>query len=317
MPSRLPKLLEGTLYSDMLRIRMIEEKIAELYSEQEMRCPVHLSIGQEGVAVGVCAALGKEDMVMSGHRAHAHYLAKGGSLKRMIAEIYGKSTGSSGGRGGSMHLIDLDANFLGSTPIVGGTIPIAVGVAWANAMKKQKSVSVLFHGEAAMEEGVWHESMNFAALHSLPVLFVCENNMYSVYTPLEQRQPKRSRVNLARAHGWYGDTGDGNNPLEVYKKTVKALKYIRSGKGPAFIEFDTYRWREHCGPNYDNALGYRTEEEFKAWQKKDPLKNVGTFIDEDTVRKAIDREILEAFEFAKQSPFAKRADVFVNNAYAS
>ena len=295
---------------------MIEEKIAELYSEQEMRCPVHLSVGQEGVAVGVCAALGKQDTVMSGHRAHAHYLAKGGSLKRMIAEIYGKSTGSSGGRGGSMHLIDLEANFLGSTPIVGGTIPIVVGVAWANKMKNQKGVSTLFHGEAAMEEGVWHEAMNFAALHELSVLFVCENNLYSVYTPLEQRQPKRSRVNLARAHGWYGDTGNGNKPLEVYRKTAKALAHIRAGKGPAFLEFDTYRWREHCGPNYDNALGYRTEEEFSIWQERDPLKHAAKFIDENAARKAINREISEAFEFAKQSPFAKKSDISVKNAYA-
>lgn len=215
-----------------------------------------------------------------------------------------------------MHLIDLDANFLGSTPIVGGTIPIAVGVAWANQMKKHKSVSVLFHGEGAMEEGVWHESMNFAALHSLPVLFVCENNLYSVYTPLDQRQPNRSRVTLAQAHGWYGDKGDGNKPLEVYRKTVKALEYVRAGKGPAFLEFDTYRWREHCGPNYDNALGYRTEEEFKIWQKRDPLKNARTFIT-DRVRKTIDAEISEAFEFAKRSPFAKKSDISVRKAYAS
>lgn len=317
MPSSSQKLLEGRLYTAMLRIRMVEEKIVELYPEQQMRCPVHLSIGQEGVAAGVCEALDAKDTVMSGHRAHAHYLAKGGNLKKMIAEIYGKAAGSSGGRGGSMHLIDRKAGFIGSTPIVGGTIPVAVGLAWAASMKKEKQVSVIFLGEGTTEEGVWHESMNFAALHKLRVLFVCENNLYSVYTPLHERQPDRPRTGIAQAHGLYVDHGDGNTALEVYKKTVKALQRIRSGKGPAFIEFDTYRWREHCGPNYDNTLGYRSEKEFLAWQKKDPLKNIRKPVNADSIAKKLEREVTDAFAFAKASSYPNKRDIRISNVYAS
>ena len=169
------------LYS-MIRMRMVEEKIANKYSEQEMRCPVHLSIGQEAIASGICLNLEKKDQVLSAHRSHFHYLAKGGNLKKMISEIYGKETGCAGGKGGSMHLIDINAGLVAAVPIVGSTIPIGVGLAWANKLDKSKRIVVIFFGEGATEEGVFYESINFAALHSLPVLFVCENNYYSVYS---------------------------------------------------------------------------------------------------------------------------------------
>lgn len=320
------KALEGghikQIYKTLLRIRMVEERIADLYAEQQMRCPVHLSIGQEGVAAGVCAALEKTDTVMSGHRAHAHYLAKGGDLKKMIAEIYGRETGCCLGRGGSMHLIDLAANFKGSTPIVGGTIPVALGLAWASKMKQEHAVSVIFLGEGTTEEGVFHESMNFAALHSLNVLFVCENNLYSVYTPMQERQLNRPRTGIAKANGLYTDSGDGNKALEVYIKTQKALDHIRGNKGPAFLEFSTYRWREHCGPNYDNTIGYRTEAEFEAWKKKDPLiqlEKVSKFSEEfkTSLRSSIDAEMTEAFEFAKKSPYPKKSQINPKLSYAS
>ena len=326
MQKRMSKPVEGghikKIHATLLRIRMVEEKIAELYSEQQMRCPVHLSIGQEGVAAGVCAALDKDDTVMSGHRAHAHYLAKGGDLKKMIAEVYGKETGCCLGRGGSMHLIDLAANFKGSTPIVGGTIPVALGLAWASKMRGENAVSVIFLGEGTTEEGVFHESINFADLHKLPILFVCENNLYSVYTPLDERQSGRSRTGIAKANGLYVDKGDGNKALEVYAKTQQALEHIRSGKGPAFVEFSTYRWREHCGPNYDNSIGYRTEEEFETWKKKDPLvqlEKVAKFSDEyiSSLKKNIEQEIVEAFEFAKQSAYPKKSDINPKHSYAS
>jgi len=309
------------MYEMLLRIRMVEERIGELYAEQQMRCPVHLSIGQEAVAAGVCEALGKKDTVMSGHRAHAHYLAKGGNLKKMVAEIYGRETGCCMGRGGSMHLVDLRANFIGSTPIVGGTIPIAMGLVWAAKMKKEKQVSVIFLGEGTTEEGVFHESLNFAALHNLRVLFVCENNLYSVYTPLKERQSNRPRTGIAKANGLYADVGDGNKALEVYEKTQKALQHIRSDRGPAFLEFSTYRWREHCGPNYDNALGYRTEEEFELWKKTDPLvqlEKAGKFTEEYTVsvRSRLDKEIAEAFAFAKKSPYPKKSEINPRLSYA-
>jgi len=295
------------LWQAMLRIRRVEEAIADHYSEQEMRCPVHLSIGQEAAAVGVCAALHQKDWVLSGHRSHAHYLAKGGDLKRMLAEIYGKATGCCGGKGGSMHLTDQAAGFIGATPIVGSTVPIAVGAALTSQMRKEDRVVVIFLGDGAMEAGVVHESLNFAALKKLPVLFACENNLYSVYSPMAVRQPEnRSLSQLAAGHGMQTMLTDGNDVQAVYAASLQACDSLRQGKGPVFLEMPTYRWREHCGPNYDNDIGYRTPEEFQNWQAKDPLEKIATRIPEDAM-KGIDQKILqeikEAFAFAKASPF--------------
>ena len=302
------------LYRELVRIRMIEEKIVELYPEQEMRCPVHLSIGQEAVPVGLCAHLRKDDQVMSTHRGHAHYLAKGGDLRRMYAEFYGKETGCDSGRGGSMHLLDLEAGFLGSVPIVGSTIPIAVGAAWASQLRGEtERVTVVFFGEGATEEGVFYESINFASLKQLPVLFVCENNQYSVYSPMNVRQPAGVPVReKATAHGVPVLHGDGNDLQAVYALSRQAVAHVRSGKGPMFVEFDTYRWREHCGPNYDNTIGYRTEEEFQSWRKRCPVEaferlvtaaGVMTATDVAGVRQEIQAEIESAVAFAKTSPF--------------
>ncbi|MCH9626120.1 MAG: Acetoin:2,6-dichlorophenolindophenol oxidoreductase subunit alpha [Chlamydiales bacterium] len=284
-----------TLDYELKRIRMVEEAIAERYSEQQMRCPVHLSIGQEAVAVGVCSQLKETDLVVSGHRAHAHYLAKGGSLKKMLAEIYGKQTGCCKGRGGSMHLVDLEAGFLGSTPIVGGTIPIGVGAAFGSVLKNQSHVVTIFLGEGSTEEGVFAESLNFAALKKLPVLFVCENNLYSVYSPLEVRQPKERKIPLiAEAHGIFALQGDGNDVEEVIDLTSQALEHIHAGRGPCLLEFATYRFREHCGPHFDP---YQPEEEVLFWKERDPLLKVK--IDVEPIK----REIEEAFAFALSSPF--------------
>jgi TPP-dependent pyruvate/acetoin dehydrogenase alpha subunit len=261
-----------SLLRDVLRIRLVEEAIAARYDEQQMRCPVHLSIGQEGVAVGVSHALELRDRVLSTHRAHAHYLAKGGDLRAMIAEIYGRATGCCGGRGGSMHLIDLAVNFLGSTPIVGSSLPVAVGTAFGAWMRDEPIVTVAYLGDGMTEEGVFSESLTFAALKSLPIVFVCENNLYSVYSPLSVRQsPQRDRVAIAAAHGMPASLGDGNDVEAVMRATTTAVARARAGGGPTYLEFETYRWREHCGPNYDNDIGYRTPEEFAAWQARDPL----------------------------------------------
>lgn len=305
--------LRRDLFRQMVRIRAVEEMIAARYPEQEMRCPVHLSIGQEAVAAGVCSALAPGDYAMSTHRAHAHYLAKGGDLRAMIAEIYGKATGCCAGKGGSMHLVDLKVNMLGSTPIVGSSLPVAVGVAFASVMKNESRVTAVFFGEGATEEGVWAESLNFAALKKLPVLFVCENNLYSVYSPMEVRQPaERDRGAIARAHGIYAASGYGNDPDDVYRVTAEALAHVRSGKGPAFVEFDTYRWREHCGANFDNHIGYRTETEFQNWRVKCPIETYERRLIEEGVLSAsavrelmpeIEREIADAFAFAAASPF--------------
>ena len=313
------------LYREMLRIRRIEERIAELYPEQEMRCPVHLSIGQEACAVGVCAALHCRDWVLSGHRSHAHYLAKAGDLKRMLAEIYGKATGCSGGKGGSMHLTDLDAGFLGATPIVGSTIPIAVGAALSATMRDEDRVVAVFFGDGAAETGVFHESLNFAILKRLPVVFVCENNLYSVYSPMEVRQPTgRTIAQLAAGHGLRAEREDGNDVERVWQLAQDAVAQARTGDGPVFLELLTYRCREHCGPNYDNDLGYRTTEEFNAWRERDPValcsdrllaKGQLTDTEREDMERQLRAEIDEAVAFAKSSPFPS-AEAFNTHVYA-
>lgn len=292
-----------TLFEKMLRIRRVEEAIVARYPEQEMRCPVHLSIGQEAVAVGVCEALQQTDLIVSGHRAHAHYLAKGGSLQAMIDEIYGKETGCAEGRGGSMHLIDRKQGILGTTPIVGGTIPIGVGAAFAAKLKGKNQITAIFVGEGATEEGVFVESMNFASLHNLPVLFVCENNLYSVYSPLNVRQD-RSRSGLAKAHNIPTIEGDGNDVTFVYESAQEAISTIREGTGPYYLEYTTYRYREHCGPNFDNHIGYRTEEEYQTWLEKCPIEryksSIPTFSEMD---ERIANEIEEVFVHAKRMTY--------------
>ncbi len=305
--------LTRRLYRSMLRIRLIEEGIASHYAEQQMRCPVHLCIGQEAVAAAVCDLLDGEDQVMSTHRAHGHYLAKGGNLPAMLAEMHGKSSGCASGMGGSMHLIDLQAGFLGAAPIVGSTIPIAVGVAFGAALRGERRVVAAFFGEGATEEGAFHEALNFAALKRLPVLFVCENNLYSVYSPLAVRQPAERKVyRLAHAHGIEGRHGDGNDACNVHALAGEALTRIRLGGGPVLLEFDTYRWREHCGPNYDNDLGYRTEDEFRRWKVLCPLERLrergireGAFADAEIElwSEEIRAEFSAALRFAKESRF--------------
>jgi pyruvate dehydrogenase E1 component alpha subunit len=310
------------LLFQMRRIRHVEQEIARRYGEGKMRCPTHLSIGQEAVSVAVGLALRRSDMAVSGHRAHAHYLAKGGSLPAMLAEIYGKVDGCSRGKGGSMHLVDESVGFMGSTAIVAGTIPVGVGLAYGMKCKRTDQVSCIFHGDAAVEAGVFFESVNFAVVKKLPVLFLCENNLYSVYSPLSVRQPEgRSIAKMAEGLGMKGSTGDGNVVAEVYAKTIEALASIRAGEGPQLIEFSTYRWLEHCGPNYDNDLGYRTEAEYLAWKAKEPIARfelvllAGGIVSVAEVNQMdmdIAREVNDAFEFADASPFPSAASAYTD-----
>ncbi len=323
--SKIDKRRKIALYREMLRIRIIEEELARYYAEQEMRCPVHFCIGEEAVAVGICQALIPADTVMSNHRSHGHYLAKGGDLKRLVAELYGKASGCTSGKGGSMHLIDYNVNFLGAAPIVAETIPIAVGVAFSNKLKHRKSVSVVFFGDGATEEGLFYESLNFAALHCLPVLFVCENNLYSVYSRINVRQPaSRKTYKVARSLGVDSIRVNGNDVEAVYIASQRALKSVRSGHGPYLIEAMTYRFLEHCGPNCDTHLGYRPEEEFSKWKKKDPLLRYEKKLLRESVtserfisvaRKRIIAEVREAVEYAKSSPFSN-ADQLTEDVYA-
>ena len=282
-----------------------------------MRCPTHLSVGQEAVAAAVGLALRKDDLAVSGHRAHAHYLGKGGSLNAMLAEIYGKVAGCARGRGGSMHLIDESVGFMGSTAIVAGTVPVGVGLAYGMKSNGTDQASCVFHGDAVVEAGVFFESASFAAVKRLPVLFLCENNQYSVYSHLRVRQPEgRSIAKMVEGLGVASATGDGNDPARVYDMTMKALSEIRAGKGPQFLEFSTYRWLEHCGPNYDNDIGYRSEQEFLEWREKDPVlryedallrQGVVTIADVRLMDENIGQEIADAFAFAEASPYPDAA----------
>lgn len=299
--------MKNKLFESMLRIRLVEESIANKYSEQKMRCPTHLSIGQEAIAVGVCANLTSQDQVLSTHRAHAHYLAKGGCLNSMMAEIYGKASGCSKGMGGSMHLIDTSVGFMGSTAIVGNTIPVAVGLALEKKLTRKKSIACVFFGDGATEEGAFYESVNFAIIHSLPILFICENNLYSVYSGLEVRQPVDRKIyKMVRAMGISAQHANGNDVEEVARKVKDAKTMILKSGGPQFLEFDTYRWREHCGPNFDNNIGYREESEFLKWKKKDPLKNFYSENSQKYIDRKIDtisQEIDDAHQFADDSKF--------------
>jgi len=311
-----------SIYGQLLRIRKIEEAIAEKYSEWKMRCPVHLSIGQEAIPVGISMCLSKEDHVYSNHRSHGHYFAKGGNLKKMIAELYGKETGCCGGRGGSMHLIDLDVGFMGSTPIVGGTVPLAVGDAWSATLKGEKRVSVIYFGDGCFEEGVLHESMNFATLHKLPVIFVCENNGYSVYTQLKERQASRKIIDIAKAHGLQTHTAEGNDVLDIMEVVYNSITRARDGDGPQFFEFQTYRWLEHCGPDDDDHLNYRPPGELSTWRDKCPIEKLKQHIVKNNtdyekqfqlIEEDINTEINEAFEFAENSsiPLIDQLDRYI------
>lgn len=308
-----------SLYKQIFRIRKIELKISEEYSNGEMRCPVHLSIGQEAPAVGICSNLKKEDLILSSHRSHAHYLAKGGDLKAMISEIYGKKTGSARGKGGSMHLSDLNSGIIASIPIVGSTLPIATGVAWSNKLRKKNNIVVVFLGDGATEEGVFQESLDFASLHNLKILFVCENNYYSVYSPLKFRQnAKRNLIDFTTSLGLDSFRLNGNDVKNIYKYSNKIIKKIKVKNKPAFILLDTYRWLEHCGPNYDDNLNYRPKNELKLWKKKCPLKKISNFLIKEKllnkkkieqIENNIDNEIHEAFIYAKKSDFPKKKEL--------
>lgn len=319
------KQLSTELLFSMKRIRAVEETIAARYSEWKMRCPVHLCTGQEAVAAGVSSVLRPDDFVVSTHRSHGHYLAKGGNLKRMLAEIYGKETGCSAGRGGSMHLIDETAGFMGSTSIVGGTIPVGTGLGFSIKYHGANSICCVYLGDGAVEEGVFYESLNFAALMNLPVLYICENNLYSVYSPLAVRQPAgRNICQMVNAIGVKSCHGNGNDVVEVNALAASAAESVRAGNGPFFIEFETYRWREHCGPNFDNDIGYRTEAEYQNWKEKDPVlqfeqklikEEVLTTQDIEKMQNSITSEIEEAFSYAESSPFPE-SSLAGNNVYA-
>lgn len=302
-------------------IRHIELQISSKYSENRMRCPVHLSVGQEGVSAVLSVLLLKKDFAVSTHRSHAHYISKGGSIKRMIAEIYGKSTGCSGGKGGSMHLVDKKNGFMGSSSIVGNSIPIGVGLGMSLKLKKNKNISVIFLGDAAVETGSFFESVNFAIIKKLPVVFICENNLYSVYTPIKDRQPQNRKIfKMVEGLGIKSFHFDGSKPFSFATKLKKILNNVRKDSQPCFVEFSTYRFLEHCGPFNDDNLKYRSKAELKKWSLKDPYLNLKNILSTnsklkkylDNVEKKNIRNIELAFKFAEKSNFPKKKDLFTN-----
>lgn len=311
-----------SLYTTMLRLRRFEEKVAELLCAQpEIICPVHLYLGEEAIAVGVCANLRRDDYVFSTHRSHGHYLAKGGNMKTLIAELYGKATGCSKGRGGSMHLASPDIGLPGSLAIVAGSIPIAAGAALAFSIQGREAVSVSFFGDGAVDEGVWYESLNFASLKKLPVVFVCENNLYSTHMPISACLADTNIYKKAEAFNMPGIRIDGNNIIEVFKTAKKAIQDARNGNGPTLIECMTYRWRGHVGPSDDLDKGLRSKEELDSWMNRCPIKALEEFLLEHNILSepekiqicgGIDKEIEEAVTFAKESPFPDENELLNN-----
>lgn len=284
------------LYKGLLYVRTVEEWISDNYVKRGIRCPVHLSLGQEAAAVGVIGAINSEDLVFSTHRCHAHYLAKGGSIKKMIGELMGFSSGCCGGRGGSMHLHDYAAGLISSIPIVGSVIPLAVGYAQSLKLRHRENVVVVFFGDGAFEEGVVHECLNYCSLRGLKVVFVCENNLFSCFTELSQRQPNRSLSDVASSHGVQSWTiENGNDVHQVYKTSREVLDYVNRNFRPAFLEVKTFRLVEHCGVNSDDHLGYRDPALLKHWRHHDCIEIMEKILNNEVDQERLLSEIKSPF----------------------
>lgn len=303
------RLLE--LYKMMQTIRKVEQRIEAEYKYDEIKTPIHLSIGQEAVSAGVCIHLRKDDYLFGTHRSHAQYIAKGGDLKKIIAELYLRKTGCSFGRGGSMHLIDTEVGILGSTAIVGGNIPLGTGVALGAKLQKKDSVSAVFFGDGAVDEGTFHESLNFAALKKLPVIYICENNSYAINSHQSARHKADNIYKWAYSYDVPGYQIDGNDVLKVSEYAEKAISRCRNGEGPTLIECITYRWKGHIGTVNDVGEGLRPQSEYDYWISKCPIKwfsnylrEIGILDDsiENIINEEIDHQIKDAFEFAQNSP---------------
>lgn len=312
------------LHKQLQLLRTTEEMLAERYREQEMRTPTHFGTGQEAVAVGVCSALRKDDVVFSHHRCHNHFLAKGGSVFELASELYGRSTGCSGGRGGSVHLTDRENGLIVTSAILGETPAVATGAALTFKMDKNDRVAVTFFGEGAMDEGAIYECFNYAAIYKLPILFVCENNLYATESPLSVRQPQNTDLcERARSFKVNSLRVDGNDVLVVNKETRKIIEQLRHGNGPFFLECMTYRWREHVGPMFDHEIDrtYRSQDELNYWMEKCPVKKSAALLVEEGIASVeeldqwaskIKQDILDQIDQAKKSPWPDVSTLFQN-----
>ena len=301
-------------YRALYRIRRVEEEIARVYSHDKIKSPVHLSIGQEAISVAVCEALEPRDVVFGTYRGHALYLAKGGDLRQMIAELYGKATGCAQGKGGSMHLIDTDAGVMGTSAVVGTTIANSVGYAYAMKYRRSGAIVASFFGDGATEEGAFHESLNFAALKRLPIVFVCENNSYAIHTHQLRRQAQANITERARSYGIRAQRIDNGDVMQLHERVRHVVEEIRGGDvGPYFFECKTYRLKEHVGPGDDWQLGYRMPQEAEGWLENDPVRQLGAQLDADRrrdIESEIECEIEVAFAFAELSPEPKPETLF-------
>jgi TPP-dependent pyruvate/acetoin dehydrogenase alpha subunit len=308
--------MQARFYKALYRIRRVEEEIAAVYPSDKIKSPVHLSIGQEAVSVGVCEALRPDDVVFGSYRSHALYLAKGGNLRRMIAELYGKADGCAKGKGGSMHLIDTRARVMGASAVVGTTIPQAVGFAYAVKLQRKDSVVASFFGDGAVDEGVFYESLNFAALKALPIIFVCENNRYAIHTHQSKRQKLDNICERARAQGMPAEQIPNNDVQRIYERISQSVGRLRAGSpGPFFFECLTYRLKEHVGPNDDFQLGYRPREEAEVWLRTDPIEQLRAHFDpveRRGIEAEVEAEIQDAFQFAEQSPWPAAAELYTD-----
>jgi len=308
--------LDERLYRSLYRIRRVEEEIVRVYPEDKIISPVHLSIGQEAISVAACEALDKSDVVFGSYRCHALYLAKGGDLRKMIAELYGKATGCAKGKAGSMHLIDVSAGVMGASAVVATTIPQAVGYAYALKLRGSKAIVVSFFGDGAAEEGVFHESLNFAALKQVPIVFICENNYLAIHSLLGVRHSWKSVCDLATVYGIPAERCEDMDVHDIHGKVSQAAEEIRAGRsGPRFFECRCYRWKEHVGPGEDFEAGYRTRAEADPWIANDPMRRLGEKL-AASVKQRIDAdveaEIRDAFEFAERSPFPESTELYTD-----
>lgn len=299
-------------YSTMLKIRLFEERVADLYAKGLIPGLAHLYIGEEAVATGACFDLRKDDYITSTHRGHGHVIAKGADLRYMMAELFGKATGYCKGKGGSMHIADMKIGILGANGIAGGGLPIAVGAALSAKWRGTDQVTVCFFGDGASNNGTFHESLNFASLHRLPVVFVCENNLYGISVSQKMHQPIKDIAIRATSYDMHGEVVDGNDVVAVYKASSKAIRRARSGEGPTLIECKTYRWRGHHEGDPNLGSRYRTREEIELWKKRDPIKRLFKTLTSEKIASKRKLELLEkelmglideAVEFANQSEF--------------
>lgn len=294
------------LYRQLRRIRRVEEEIVRIYPTDKIKSPVHLSIGQEAVAVGVCDNLGPDDILYGTYRGHAIYLAKGGNLDRMMAELYGKQDGLAAGKAGSMHLGDVAAGMIGTSAIVGTTLPLSLGHAFALRRRGSAAIVCVFFGEGAMDEGVFHETANFAALKKLPILFVCENNRYAIYSHVKDRMPEVNLCERAEAYRIPARRIAGGDLFAIRAAAAEAVAAVRAGGGPRFLECETQRWRDHVGPGEDLHIGYRTAADLASWRAGDQNARLAGLLGaaaRERIDAEVEAEIARAMDFAEKSPF--------------